>query len=524
MSINIAFLYLVTRSDHFGYSHENFRDVFNSLPDDNMINDINGICPIAFVLSSNREKLRLLLEFGADVQCVPWEACLSLLGTHNSYQAYWDDNDEDEPTSYHPSVAMLHEVGDYFPSSQKLDLTLIQPLSPCSVAPICYLNYHGSCFGCPLNINIQDTRYDFILSNDLLSYDGRKLLYLIASSCSRLRFVATAGLSEKEQHAIIDPSLLLHTINHGSQGTLSWIKIIVSNIKRRVSPELFQHLMNFCLAQSYRHLPLLKYFAATCNADPNIIVPVLFQQHIIDPTLLQQWFEEEEIARVKQHVTNKWTTLVTSSNWGIGTNMHSPIVGYGVLHLIAKDSVTGNDRRFAYLVKHCNANPYLLTPRRLTPCQIAENSYVWKIWWYYPDNVFQSSINELVLIDNKYPTQPEVWITPLMYYVHAWCSFEKAIEKCYVNCLRRMIHNYHADVNVKDSNGDTVLMRAIRADRFFVVKHLMELSDKHDLNTVNNEGETLQEVAMHRPAIKSILSQYVPASWWKKRTLTATLL
>jgi hypothetical protein len=63
---------------------------------------------------------------------------------------------------------------------------------------------------------------------------------------------------------------------------------------------------------------------------------------------------------------------------------------------------------------------------------------------------------------------------------------------------------------VRDSAGDTVLMRAIRADREFVAMRLVELSDKHDWTAID------KTVLEGKPALMRQLWEHFPYNWRKR--------
>ncbi len=58
------------------------REMFDQLNDSPLINMVDSMSPLnkIFVATNNRESLRLLLEYGADIQGIHWGSCCDRIG------------------------------------------------------------------------------------------------------------------------------------------------------------------------------------------------------------------------------------------------------------------------------------------------------------------------------------------------------------------------------------------------------------------------------------------------------------
>ncbi len=93
------------------------------------------------------------------------------------------------------------------------------------------------------------------------------------------------------------------------------------------------------------------------------------------------------------------------------------------------------------------------------------------------------------------------------------------IQAIAVSTLANLIGDCHANVNIKDSNGETVLVRAINANHVHVVERLLTLSSEHDLSATRADNRTMQELLKDKHDLIAKITRFVPSSWWKKRQL-----
>jgi hypothetical protein len=337
----------------------------------------------------------------------------------------------------------------------------------------------------------------------------------------------------KRISTLIDPKLILDTI-HRLDGDGPW-RFLLNQFQEHTlhltnGKILFQHVVNFVLVQAYRHLEMIKVLTQTFHANPNVLVPVR-------EDALRGWIVDCSILNTQYHQCLQGDDQIDPNTlheeeetWNIGqwSDNGQQIQGYSILHLNAISSSPAGEKRTAYLVQHApiRADPfkdsYELNTDDLaqtlhditgTPIDIAFRHYHEKVSAFYLHEVFPSCVNDLVLMDRKY--QPHRRITPLMFIANRkhYCGMD--VDDSEHHGLQFLIQRCNADVNMRDSAGETVLMRAIRSNRAYVVKHLLELSADHDC-----WEEIEMAMVKDNPRIFNLIREYWPAVW-KKRPFDA---
>jgi hypothetical protein len=84
---------------------------------------------------------------------------------------------------------------------------------------------------------------------------------------------------------------------------------------------------------------------------------------------------------------------------------------------------------------------------------------------------------------------------------------------------RYLVKKLYADVNVRDSDGETVLMRAMKADRVAEIELFVKVTRKGeiDLDIWSKEGKSLLEVMEEHPTVKAVMLKHLPNKTTKKR-------
>ncbi len=188
---------------------------------------------------------------------------------------------------------------------------------------------------------------------------------------------------------------------------------MIEHIKRHVSPELFQNLVNFCLVQSHRYVSHIKYFVKTCHANPNALVPIIVEDRV-DSSMIQLWYDDEQANRL--NATESWIARTnnnsfqwTSSATGTEGNSVSTVKYMAVLHIVSAVGHTDCSPRISYLINECNANPFIvaLVPNiaNRTVLSIAALRKA-SVYDFYFKDVFPKYVDNLAIYDNK------IWITP----------------------------------------------------------------------------------------------------------------
>jgi hypothetical protein len=439
--------------------------------------------------------------------------------------------------------------------------------SPFAIA-ILYLNRHGSLVGFDFGVDFSypliksDAMHPLdmdwlhlILQNDVLSDHLRRDLYIFFLKCrpnqlqkqdlspgKYLRCILTEGMEVvdrkrqpqvstspsvlKRLSHLLGPALILETIRIMDEPV--HVKFLLDQFKELTSKliggdngiVIFQHVVNFALAQSHRHLAMMKLLAERYQANPNVLVPV--RHDIVDCQVLNQRY-------YKALANQPSNTLKDVETWNIGQQVGSfgvRIQGYSVLHLITMaEKVVTCDKRLAYLLKEAPllAEPFIKCrsfntdgslQRPKTAIDTATSCLYYHVLDFYINEIFPTFVNQLVLVDQRIRNDNNRWITPLMLILVAYdfpSFLEPYDDDLQFRRMRILMQECKADVNVRDSAGETVLMRAIRDEQLIAVEHLVALSDKHDWEAVD------KEIFQRDPSLRDILWEISPSTFKNKK-------
>ena len=527
--------------------HANYSFVSTSTIPDIFCQDVSLL---TFLIDRRqRDNIRLLLEYGADVQGdTDWLICLELL-----YESSCSSSSQNESSAlstktsnndYDPIVGMLEDCAEYHPPLHEdymcaldADMSLRAPhVNDFANFLERFLHRHGSlfhmyCWSTICSGNIWPELYP-ALQKDLLSFRWRwhLVVYSMASEYHNwlTESLLTEGIIEHKtskkplivgslvhslrQQLICPLSIMISTqYSHSQYDTTRYLikqfheKVVPqsgNDILIDCYPYLCQELINMILFRAPdASITFLKFLVNTMGGNPN--ARYVFNKTHDEGFKLQSVYQD--ILSAKDDAFTGPLARQGYLSMLIHRLQPDPIHavhGKTILCKLCGQNIYG---RFTYLVEEAHADPLLLIgkrPNQTSPYhQLASHNHNYSIINYYVNNKLISSINRCFL-DN---------MTPLMIACTTVGYNPQTISF--------LDEKYQAAVNVKNNMGETALMIAIKHECYDAAVRLFTVygRERIDVDLCDSTGKSLRDLIFENGMYYGNLMKLLPESWRKHK-------
>ncbi len=355
----------------------------------------------------------------------------------------------------------------------------------------------------------------------------------------------TKGFNKPEDaHNLIDVDLIIRT---AISGNIHAAKTLLPLFQEFVSPAFFQLVIDCALYRSYNNTPMLKYLVTRWQGNPNrrftecLSGAIGFERN--QQTLEYEEYGSHSLATRLQQLyldfhadhsverDEQWLDLNTQIlNCPDGHRIVRR--GWTVLHLECSIGKGPAIDRLIFLIEQGGANPWILSGDdgyfgNMTPLHIALNKSRQLVVDYYISHVMQGNVNALQFTDIGYDTEAnedeDVANNSNEGSVGELLPAPTKITILMLSCMKRFYHsqsltnlinNHHADVNVEDSNGETILIRLIKAKIIAPLAFFLKIAgSKVGFRCRSKEGYKIEELLVDAdPLLLKAIWKYLPIS------------